>query len=105
MIKNIPNEITWIIYKCDRENLSYPVSVLQVIILPSSHMSGAQSPLKGSGTSEDNLLRMTQMWPVHTSLLYMCSNEWQLLNNNLLILLKLRGTHPDGECLPTQTLC
>ena len=86
------------------ENLSYLVSALWATILPSYHMSGAKSPPKGSGTSEDNLLRMTRMWQVHTSLVYTCSNEWQLLNNNLLILLKPRGTCPGGECLPTQTL-
>ena len=89
----------------DGENLSYPVSALRAMILPSYHMSGAPSPLKGSGTSEDNLLRMTRMQRVHTSVLYTCSNEWQLSNNNSLILLKPRGTRPGGECLPTGTLC
>ena len=44
------------------------------------------------------------MWWVHNGPLYMHSNEWTLLNNNSLILLKLRGTHPGGECLPKQTL-
>ena len=91
--------------KCDREKLLYPVSALQVMILPSYHMLGAQSPLKGNGTSEDNLLRMTQMHWVHPSSLYTRSNEWQLSNNNLLIHLKLRGTCPGGECLPTRPLC
>ena len=43
------------------ENLSYLVSAWRATILPSYHMLGAQSPPKGSGTSKDNLLRMTQM--------------------------------------------
>ena len=90
---------------CDGENLLYLVSVLRVMILPFHCMSGDQSPQKGSWTFKDNLLRTAWTWQVHTSSLYMHSNEWWLLNNNSLILLKLRGTHPVEEYLPTQTLC
>ena len=90
--------------KCDGEILSYPVSVLWVQVSPSYHLLGTQSPPKGSGTFEDGLLRMIQKWWVHTGLLYMHSNEWRLVNNNSLILLKLSGTHLGGECLPTRTI-
>ena len=42
--------------------------------------------------------------PHWSTIQYICCNEQWLVNNNSLILLKLRGTHPGGECLPTQTL-
>ena len=90
---------------CDGEILSYPVSALRVQVSPSYHLLGTQSPLKGSGTFEDSLLRTIQTWQVHTGPLYMCSNEQRLVNNNSLILLEPRATCPGGECLPTQTLC
>ena len=69
---------------------------------PYSHLLGTRSPLNGSRTSKDGLLRTIHLQQVHTGSLYTCSNEQGLVNNNSLVLLKLRGTHPGGECLPTR---